>query len=695
MKIDDIIYRKVQNEIWIKVDFLIQLLPTLSYSYLIKKAFPAYRKSVQPCFRNKSILPATGKSWRCAKINGKLYVEYDSVADKAPTHYLSSLPSRKEFIELKNNAIQQQSINPLEELIKAFLNDYQINLPHYGDCTKQQQTALAKAASFLQACCQYMAANGIESTNTSYFKQANQLLQTFDIKYLPKNYRGFRELLLEACKTTSPITALVKLPRKGNANAAQHIHDEEVASWILNMRFEGKNFTNAHIIRKVKWLCTISDKPVPSDRWIGMQMETANNKFLTAAGRYGMKGKHGQSQRAYTPFANALFAGDCWQVDGSRVNILNFKQKVTINDEATGKERKIDKETFISVVAVRDVHSGDILGHSFNLAENRWTYMQALQMAVETAGYLPYEIVFDRFPGHNTPEFISFAEDLRNRGVKITFTHSAEGKAKIERWFGTLQTVFMSDSNYYYGEGIQSMNKYAHRSKEYLKKLRKQANEQGWNWEAACDEANKIIEAYRHTKYSYYSRKFKAIEQTPAQLHQSSEKPNVRLIEPEQYAYLFGIKRKAKIANMGLIDFEVNGVMFNYRCANYDIVREHEYVLISYLLDDMSSINIYELTDRPIRRHLGVAEEIPAIVPHGTEAFKGYGKQQAIIKQLQDFQNQELEYRMAVGFDSMGLLEQGGVNKNIYEQESDKATIALITGNSDESIDDYNVRDQY
>ncbi len=695
MKIDDIMYRRAENELWIKVFFLLQLLPQLSYDYLLKKAFPAYRKSVQPCFRNKTYLPATGKAWRCAKINGKLYVEYSSIPDKAPSHYLSQLPTRKALIDLKNNATQQQTINPLQECIKGFINDYQTNLPFYGDCTKQQQHSLATAASYLQGCCNYMLANGIDTNNTAYFKQANQLLSTFDIKYLPSNYRGFRELLLEACTTTTPITQLVKLPRKGNTNAVQHSHDEEVASWILNMRYEGKNFTNAHIIRKVQWLCTISDKPVPSERWIGEQMETANNKFLTAAGRYGSKGKHGQSQRAYTPFGNALFAGDCWQVDGSRVNILNFKQKVTITDAATGKERKLDKETFISVVAVRDVHSGDVLGHSFNLAENRWTYMQALQMAVETAGYLPYEIVFDKFPGHNTPEFIAFAEDLRSRGVKITFTHKAEGKAKIERWFGTLQTVFMSDSNYFYGEGIQSMNKYAHRSKEYLKKLRKQANEQGWNWEAACDEANKIIEAYRHTKYSYYSRKFKAIEHSPAQVHEASEKPNVRLIEADQFAYLFGIKRKAKISNMGLIDFEVSGAMFNYRCANYDVLRAYDYVLISYLLDDMSTINIYELTDRPIRRHLGTANEIPNIVPYGTNAFEGYGKQQAIIKQMEDYRNQELEHRMAVGFDSMGILEQGGVNKNIYENESDKATIALITGGSDEGIDDYDVRDQY
>jgi len=704
---NDIIVRRGNEHeptLWLSQSLLIKLLGVDDHKfahYLRVKARPQYTQDVLPCYRSKDFLPVSEnrKSYRWGKQNGMFFYEYDSIPNKAPTFYADKLPSRKELLELKKAAQTTAVITPIETYFKDFVNNnYKLYFKDYGFYTQQQQETLSKAAAFVAATIIYFKENNLHSSrDNGIYKELSKLIEGTGATYLPKHYRNLKTILLAAIKGEKSPVELVQLKRAGNTNAVQHSSDEEVASWIMNMREQGKNFTNSHIIRKVQWLCSISDKKVPSVRWIGEQMETANMKFLTAAGRFGAKGKHGQSQRAYTPFANALFAGDCWQVDGSRMNLVNFKQKVTITDEATGKERKLDKETFLTCVAVRDVHSGQVLGHCFNLAENRWTYIQAIKMAVETAQYLPYEIVFDRFPGHNTDDFKNFVIDLENRGVKVTITHLAEGKAKMERWFGTLQTVFMQDSNYYYGEGIQSKNAYAHRSKEYLAQLRKDANKQGWSFDAACAEADSIIEAYNTTKYSHYSRKFKHIDQTPTEVHEQSEKPNVITIEQTTFAYLFGIKRKAKIANMGLIDFQVNNVMFNYRCNNYDVLSKYQYVTICYMLEDMSKISLYEISDTPLKKHLGTAEEIPAIIPYGTKAFDGFGKQQAIIKELENFRNQELTYKKAVGFDSMTILEQGGVKKYAYEEADANATIQLLTGsnsNDDISADDY-LRNQY
>lgn len=701
-----IIIRRSNNEpqstVWLQQALLTQLLGVDEASfnlYLRVKARPQFIKDVLPCHRNHEFFPQSknNRAYRWAKFNGEFYYEYDSIPNKAPTNYADRLPSRSELIELKKASQNLALVTPLESYFKAYVNDnYKQYFTQYGYYTKDQQNKLSKAAAFVDCSKIYFQQNNLHSSrDNGVYKELTKLLEETGATYLPKHYRNLKQVLCEAING-KPTVELVTLKRAGNTNAVQHSHDEEVASWIVNMRYEGKNFTNSHIIRKVQWLCSISDKKVPSERWIGEQMETANSKFLTAAGRYGAKGKFGQSQRAYTPFANALYAGDCWQVDGSRMNLVNFKQKVTIIDEATGKERKLDKETFLTCVAVRDVHSGQVLGHCFNLAENRWTYIEAIKMAVETAQYLPYEIVFDKFPGHNTEDFKNFIIDLENRGVKVTITHLAEGKAKMERWFGTLQTVFMQDSNYYYGEGIQSKNAYAHRSKEYLKQLRKDAHQQGWNSDTACDEASSIIEAYNTTKYSYYSRKFKHIDFTPTQVHEQSEKPNVKPFAASDFAYLFGIKRKAKIANMGLIDFQVNNVMFNYRCSNYEVLSRYQYVTICYMLEDMSKIELYEISDTPLKKHLGTAQEIPQIVPYGKNAFDGYGKQQAIIKEMLEFRNQELEYKQAVGFDSMTILEAGQAKKYAYEEADAQATIQLITGsnNDDISADDY-LRNQY
>lgn len=111
------------------------------------------------------------------------------------------------------------------------------------------------------------------------------------------------------------------------------------------------------------------------------------------------------------------------------------------------------------------------------------------------------------------------------------------------------------------------------------------------------------------------------------------------------------------------------------------------------MLEDMSKIEVYELSDTPLKKHLGTAQEIELPNPYGKQAFSNYGKQEAIIRELEEFRNQELEYKKAVGFDSMALLDQGGHNKQAYEAATDAATITLITGGSDNAGAD--IRSQY
>ncbi|TSE08651.1 transposase family protein, partial [Aquimarina algiphila] len=152
---------------------------------------------------------------------------------------------------------------------------------------------------------------------------------------------------------------------------------------------------------------------------------------------------------------------------------------------------------FLFVIAVKDVHSGDILGYSFDYSENRWSVTNALKMAVENTGYLPYEIVADRFPGHNTKEVKALTHNLSLMGVKMTVTHKATGKPHVERGFGTIQSVFMQESKYYYGEGIQSRRASAHRSPEYLKEIRKESRKEGFGLTEAYNESQHIIEAFR------------------------------------------------------------------------------------------------------------------------------------------------------------------------------------------------------
>jgi hypothetical protein len=676
----DIIIRKPANElpqVWLSEQFLLNNLQGLSKTYLDVKARPVYKNSVTACYRKNTWLPDTGKSWRWAKVNGKFYYAYDNLPDKMPNNYLGQLPSRLKLIELSKEAEQQQEQTPVETFVTEFINNnYKSFYPSYGQCTKTQRENLSKAAAALTAAANFTKISG----NATHVAQAvSSLLRREGYSYLPKHPRNFAKVLQEAIKGT-PAETIVKLPRTGNQNASLHCDDEEVKAWITTMCDSGRNYSIAHINRKVEYMCKLCEKPVPSSRWVSDFASSYNIEYITAANKYGAKGRHGNAFRSSITLKNALYAGDCWQVDGTRVNFIDFKLN--------------GNNVFLYIVAVRDVHSGDILGYSFDISENRWVVHNALKMAVETAGYLPYELQMDRFPGHNTEEMKSLFEDLENRGVKLTVAHVATGKAKLERWFSTLQQVFMMGSDFYYGEGVMSRNKFAHRSKEQLLQMKKAANADGWNFDAAVDEACKVVEAYRSTKLSTYSRRYHDVDNTPAGLHEASEKPNVKYVEPQQIVYLFGLRTQRKFMGEGLISIDINKYPFSFRCADPNVVSRHETVTVCYTLDDLSQVHIYAITDTVLKPYLGVAKE-SSVQMYGPDAEWGkLNEQKAIIKNLQEEKQKVLAMKLAVGSE-FNLLLSGAIPKHEYEQNETMVLVNSFKETDTDNLDDFDIRNQY
>lgn len=690
----DIISRKADNEmpaIWISEQYLMHLLGEhgLSEQYLRCKARPQYKQSVLPCHRSKTFLPATGKAWRWAKMNGTFYYDVDSIPDKAPQHYSTYIPARKALQQIRAGLKDEQKALPIDEHIEPYLNEYYKEfLPNYGDCTHTQQLHLSKAAAFVKACVDYINTNRLPLFKNDFFETLSRMVVKHDIRYVPKHYRRLKETIIKSGAGGNDIhvTDVIKLPRANNTNAVQHADDDEIRSWIIQMRRCGKNYTDAYIIRKVQYMCSITGKKPPQDKWIGDVMREANTKWLTSITRYGEKGRLADAYRGYTPLENAVHAGDCWQIDGTRVNLVNFKLN--------------DKDAFLYIVAVRDVHSGDILGYSFDISENRWVVHNALKMAAEETGYLPYQLIADRFPGHNTPEMQRLFADMRNRGVTISLSHKSTGKARLERWFSTMQQVFMQESDYYYGEGIQSKNKFAHRSKEQLANIRKAAKAEGWDFDKAADEACKLIEAYRNTALSYYSRKYSYIQKSPAQLHNESDKPNTVELAPNQMVYLFGLRTERKFTGDGLLTIQIQNYPFAYRCADANIVSQHERVMICYDLEDINTVHLYEISDKAVKKYLGTADEINVQV-YGPEANYGkLQKDQAIIIEMQNERERQLQMKMAAGSDvnvnDVKILLGGIIPKHEYEDAESCALIKQF-GSSDDDTDmsGYDISDQY
>lgn len=649
------------GNIWLSQNAVIAIC-NISEVYL-GKVRSLYKKEVYDSWNGRDILPDMGKSWRWAKIGGSFFYAYNNIPDRHPNNYRSLFPKPEELAVLSIAKPEQEDTFE-KQFTAALKEDYRKNLHLYNDCTKAQQENISKYAAILTTAVEYIQLQNVNTSKDAFFVRLAAWVKNNMVPYAPLNHRILKQKVLEAMNTAD-ISVIAKLPRTGNNNAAKDFLDDEIRSWVLQMKYTGRNYTDAFIIRKIQQMCMLTNKPVPSKRWVGMNMtEQHNLRYLTAEKNYGTGSRFGKQYSGYQRFQNALFAGDCWQVDGTRVNLLPHK---TTHQDKDGNTK--NSLAYLYIVAVRDVHSGDILGYTYTYNENRWEVHEALKMAVKTAGYLPYEIVFDKFPGHNTPEAKTYLQELEQMGVTITMSSSKTVKQNLERWFGTMQSVFLQESKYYYGEGIKSTRKSAHRSEEYMSNAAKEANAEKFDWNAACSHYDAIIEAYRNTPYKEWSKEHSHIDASPRELHELSEKPDVRILEEQDYYFLFGLKKVFKFKGQGLIEIIIRHVRFAYRCTDYNIVSNYPEVLVSYDPDDLSHIHLYKPSDNIIKQYLCRVEEEKQAQRYGSNADWGVvATNTAKIKKLEMQQQQELQQKMAVGSDIVAMLNPMSVSKAAKEE---------------------------
>lgn len=658
-KQNDILIRKTSDgqTIWLS-ERLVSEVCGVSNGYF-RKVRNLYKNSVQNCYQRFNILPASGASWRWAKINGSFYYDLDFLPNQSPKFYRDLFGDKTELIENfnefdsnKENVLFESQFN---SYIKANEKDF---LFCYVDCTKEQQKALAKACAALEFSVKYIQENEFRTQNEGY-KLLADFIEKNELRYMPKNYRILKEKVADVIEKGQAISEVIQLPRAGNTNA-QEYNDPEVWNWAMQLTSMGQNYSNDWKTRKIQDMCLMLGKKVPSRRWFGQNIyEQHNTKFLTASQRFGKGTSKASLYEGYIPFENALFAGDCWQVDATRVNMISHK--------ADDGDKK-----FLYIIAVRDVHSGDVLGYSFDYSENRWSVINAVKMAVQTSGYLPYEVVFDRFPGHNTEEAKRLMSSMEQMGVKVTIAHNANAKASLERWFGTLQSVFMMESQYYYGEGIKSRRLHAHRSPEYLAQLEKESAKAKFNLVDAYGEAEGIVEAYRTTAYSYYSRKYKHINKPPKLIHDESEKPHVQWLQNHQISMIFGLKKKIKIRN-GFIKTEIQNIEFIYQVNDYEILSQEPEVIISYDMEDLSSVYLFKSKGSYLV-HLGEAEEFKRVVIHGPQAeFNRVNSEKQRMAEIERKRQEELEEKKGYNND-IALMMGRFTNKH----DAENAETALL-----------------
>ena len=583
---------RYNNDLWLSQDYMLN--SGIEYNYL----------RVAKSRANKG-----ATSWVHETIANRCYFKYSALPRTAIARIDEPGILAANAVEVQNDIVSIVSC-ALYSSFKLFL--------------KGMSEDEARSAAVLHEASIYVKNNNLSFSKSQFFEQLAAEIEIQQLKYLPVSWRNLRDKV-KAYSEGTHIGQLIYAKNRGNENHSMFTNNDMMLNWLLDLGQSQRNYTASLIWRKLSTICLQHNvEKSPSLRWVSDFLSKPESQFLINK-RFGANSRHNHHYRSYVPTLGALYAGDCWDIDGTRVNIIDHKA-VIMKD---GK--KVTTNKFLYMIAVRDVMSGLPLGWEYCYEESADAVINALAMAVRNAGYLPYEIRYDRFPGHNTSDWMYVESSLRSKGVIMTQTVKAEGKAHIERWWGTLQTVFMAESDLYYGEGIKSTRKYAHRSKEYVMKMRSWAQKSGFNFDDACRETNKILEAYSSTAYSVWSTKFKLIDKSPFELHNECSHPNTIDISHPRFCYLFGIRKEVSIRNY-MIQTQIDNATYYYGIDDCDVAERYTGVKTINCFDpeNYDKVHLY-LGDK----YLGSFDRITPAQQYGpNKDMRAVGKLKAINEKM-------------------------------------------------------------
>ncbi len=614
-----------------------------------------YRKAVPVARRKQDKMPAGFGVWRFWKKDGVFFYDYDHL----PEGKRAILPP-KEALTTQKHTIQTRFDQDLTARTQRHLSEYR----GYRD---EQATNLARAAAALEICLETRDELGIKPTNKHFWADCAAALERLKIQYLPHHWRRLADKAGEIAQSGKAVTDLVSLPREGNQFARKQM-DDLAEQLVIALRSRSQNYTGSHIVRTVREILEIMGKTAPSFSALEQIVYSKEVKYLTAIARFGERGREASKYRGHLTIAPAPFAGDCWMMDATRVNFL----PVTVRDEKTGKTDK--KSVFMA--AVSDVHSLNPLAVTYTFSENRWAYRTLLMEAYRAAGHLPYELVCDRFPGHNSKEGEEMIARLRASGVVVTVTHTATAKAKQERWWRTLQSICFQHSDWYYGEGIQAKGESAHRSKEHLNAMTKLATREGWTYQDLAKEASHWVAQFAQTPMAKWSpRAHKNCERSPSQMWRESPKPHVITLKPERFAELFGYETTVTMRRNGQLTPEIEGTKMDYKCDDPITIRHREQtrVVICIDLENPETAYLFEPGENPYRRFIGEVRLDVAAERYGPNAdFSNVGKAKKRLTDLENARQMGLEAKLeGLDLGEMAVLLHQTGGKALHEAATD------------------------
>lgn len=479
-------------------------------------------------------------------------------------------------------------------------------LPHVNE---RKQTTLARACALVRALLPYAHQRDSEPFRlaSAWLEQHTTPHDTTPLKhhllfksYIPSHPVALKRKVQAIAEEVAELTGadfdkalagLIQPPRSGEKATYKGViqQDLEIRGHFFRLLTSGRGLPQAFCIRAVRQWCQLTGRPVPSESWFRSQQSDHHKEFLTARHRYSRGNPYRQGYEYRVLQSRPVLAGEVWSIDGTRLNLEAFLKN---------KDRISDGRQHLYLVAVHDAASGAFIGYHFDTTEDHFGVYAALKMAVELNGYLPHELRMDQSSAYSHPLVENLLDNFRRCGVNVVISSAPQAKA-IERAFDTLQTVMLTGSRLYYGQGIRSTRPFAHATDAYLTKVRKYINRERLGFDDLWLEAVSILERYNHTPLCEWSRAHADVTLSPAALHAQSRdeaaNPCVRRLDPTQVIEVLWLGRTYDVRQGDLLTIQVHKREYHYELP-YEVASQYAqvHVRLDLFEPDAKSVLLFD-----------------------------------------------------------------------------------------------------
>lgn len=382
----DIIVRTFQNTptVWVSERLICDTLGEGMNDYLRTKGRSNYKSSVSPCHRTKDILPATGKSWRYARIDGRFYYDYDYIPDRKDTRYRSRLGD-KETLMLEADKLrsteariaEQCSRRSIEEYVKERVSNtdllrfryYEVN----GTCkyNKDKAGELAEAIAWARCVKRLVADGGYKEfgyrTKEEFYKACALILHKKRLEgFTVTTGESLRKKLHYFPADESEQYDFLVSGRYGNDNARKigkcklvdeetgeikcfDLHEALILKLWMNFGGSAKESKIALWEKYERDIDYLGEKPLSYSTFCHYT-NMYNTKRMTYRERHGWKA-FSSTFLSYIPSEKLRYGNSLWCADGSGTLAYSYLDK-------EGKLRSMR----LYIMMVSDVATGKIVG---------------------------------------------------------------------------------------------------------------------------------------------------------------------------------------------------------------------------------------------------------------------------------------------------------------------------------------------